>query len=453
MPSSRKPNRAMVLATGAAMALMLSTQPLSAHADPVYPSAGQVNEAKAAVGDKAAQIAVVEAQLMASNARLDEVQTAAGVANEKYNLARILLQQRTAAATSAGHRAAAAQKAADLASDKLGHFAAAAYRQGGSLGQLEAFLSSKGPQDVLDRAAGIQLITDIRSQIMQDTDASSVVAGVLRRQAARAQAQQLAAEQAAETARAAAQAQVESAVAETARIHVQQSAMITALATLRNTSVTLERQRQDGLKAAAEARAAAAVKAGAQARASAQARAASTARAASKARAAKDAARGQAAAAAEAQRLGQLAANRPVTQAQAPDPAPSPVSDDPVPSRGGVSAVIAFAQAQIGDPYQWGAAGPSTWDCSGLTQMAWAQAGVYLSHYTGYQWEESRRVPLRDLQPGDLVFFGDSGPTSHHMGLYVGNGRMIEAPYTGANVRYSSNWRGRSDILPYGGRP
>jgi len=85
--------------------------------------------------------------------------------------------------------------------------------------------------------------------------------------------------------------------------------------------------------------------------------------------------------------------------------------------------------------------------------MAWAQAGVRLSHFTGYQYSETSRVALADLQPGDLVFFGDTGETSYHMGLYVGGGQMIEAPYTGANVRYASNWRGRGDILPYGGRP
>ncbi len=439
----RKPIRArLVVATGAALALVLSTSPLIAQADPVYPSAGEVDAARAAVGDKATQVAAVQAQLMASNARLAEVQKAAEMANEAYNLARILLQQRTDAAKAAGERAAAAQKTADIASDRQGQFAARIYMQGGNLGQLEAFLSSKGPQDALDRAAGIALITDIRSRIMQDADASSVVAGVLRRQAARAQAQQLAAEQAAESARTAAQTQVDSAAATTANIHTLQSAMITQLATLRNTSVALERSRQNGLTAEAEARAAAAAKAASRARAAA-ARAASTARAKAAARAR--------AAAAEAERLRDLAEDRPVTPAPARDYEPSPVFDGPVPPRAGTAAVIAFAQAQLGEPYLWGAAGPSSWDCSGLTQMAWAQAGVYLSHYTGYQWSESRRVPLTELRPGDLVFFGDSGPTSHHMGLYVGNDQMIEAPHSGAVVRYASIWR--SDILPYGGRP
>jgi cell wall-associated NlpC family hydrolase len=408
VPSTRRLIRAQWLfVTAAALTIVMGTPTFSAHADPVYPSAGEVARAKAAAGDKAAQVATIENQLVASNARLVNVQMAAEVASEKYNLARVLLEQRTEAARGAGRRAAEAQKTADASSDKLGQFAATAYMQGGNLGQLEAFLSSKGPQEVLERAAGIQLVTDIRSRIMQDAQASSEVAAVLRRQAAQAQAQQLAAELAAESARAAAQTQVDLAVAETANIKKQQGAMIAQLAALRSTSVALEGQRQAGLKAAAEARAAARARAAAEA---------------ADARRARAAARNQGGG-----------------------------SSFPVPSRGGVSAVIAFAESQIGEPYVWGAAGPSSWDCSGLTQRAWAQAGVNLAHYTGFQWAETRRIPLADLQPGDLVFYGGSGPSSHHVGLYIGSGTMIEAPHTGAFVRYSPIYR--SDLLPYGGRP
>lgn len=427
--------RFRMLSSSCAVLALVTTIPVaSARADPVYPSAGQVRAAKAAVGDKAAQIAVVEGRLKVSNARLVEVRMAAEVANEKYNLARLLLQQRTVEAAAAGKRADAAQKAADLASDKLGHFAAATYMQGGNLGQLEAFLSSKGPQEVLDRAAGIQLITDIRNGIMQDADASSVVAGVLRRLAARAQAQQLAAQQVAESARVAAQAQVDLAAAETVRIQREQGAMIAQLATLRNTSVALERARQSGLKAESDARAAAARKAAVQARA-AQARRVAKAAAAARASAAKKAAR------------------RSPTPSQTPDRTSPPSPSTERPPRGGVSAVIAFAEAQVGDPYLWGAAGPDSWDCSGLTMMAWAQAGVNISHYTGWQWAETSRVDLADLRPGDLVFYGDSGPTSHHMGLYIGGDMMINAPHTGANVRYDNIYSFGNDLLPYGGRP
>ena len=82
---------------------------------------------------------------------------------------------------------------------------------------------------------------------------------------------------------------------------------------------------------------------------------------------------------------------------------------------------------------------------------AWQRAGVNLSHFTGAQWGETARVAISDLRPGDLVFFGSSGAGSHHVGLYVGGGQMIEAPYTGANVRYASIYR--SDLVSYGGRP
>jgi hypothetical protein len=144
MASTRKSIRVqLIIATAAALAIVATTSTVSAHADPVYPSAGEVKAAKAALGDKAAQIAVVEGQLAASNARLVKVQTAAEVAAEKYNLARVLLQQRSDAAKTASKRAAAAQKRAGIASDKLGQFAASDYMRGGNLDQLDAFLSSK----------------------------------------------------------------------------------------------------------------------------------------------------------------------------------------------------------------------------------------------------------------------------------------------------------------------
>jgi len=117
-----------------------------------------------------------------------------------------------------------------------------------------------------------------------------------------------------------------------------------------------------------------------------------------------------------------------------------------------VAAVIAFARAQLGERYVWGGAGPDVWDCSGLTMMAWRQAGVRLSHYTGYQWAETDRVPISQLRPGDLVFYGTSGPNSHHVGLYIGNGQMIHAPNPSTVVKIASIYS-MSDLLPYGGRP
>jgi peptidoglycan DL-endopeptidase CwlO len=97
--------------------------------------------------------------------------------------------------------------------------------------------------------------------------------------------------------------------------------------------------------------------------------------------------------------------------------------------------VLAFARAQIGKPYVWGASGPSSYDCSGLTLAAWKAAGVELPRSTGHQANTGTRVATEDLLPGDLVFFYDD---ISHAGIYIGDGMMIHAPKPGANVREES---------------
>ncbi|MDQ1719641.1 MAG: peptidoglycan DL-endopeptidase CwlO [Pseudonocardiales bacterium] len=98
------------------------------------------------------------------------------------------------------------------------------------------------------------------------------------------------------------------------------------------------------------------------------------------------------------------------------------------------------ALARIGDPYVWAAAGPTTFDCSGLTQWAWAKAGVNLTHYTGSQAVQGVRVQPNQLLPGDLVLFGSD---KHHVGMYLGAGYLLDAPDTGAYVRVDKiSWFG-----------
>jgi cell wall-associated NlpC family hydrolase len=439
------------------IATMSVTTALAATAEPapkpVYPSKSQVDRAKAAVTSTAGQISQLDAQYAAASARLADVQDQAAAANEAYNGARYELDQRTAEATAAKKRAADAQSRADAASLVVRQYAATVYQEGGSLGSLEAYLSASGPQDLMDRAAALEAVGDARARTLQQAAATSVVADTMRRQAALAEEQQAAAAQAAEAARDTAKAKAEQAQAAATQIQTQQQHLVTQLASLRKTSVDLEKQRQDGLAAAAAARAAAAEAArqarlaAARAKAARDAAAKRAAEAAAK-RAAAEAARQRAVAAAAEKAAAKAAKGRTETTSPKPsDPPPPP----PPASRGGVSAVIGYAQAQLGKPYGWGASGPGSFDCSGLTMMAWRQAGVYLSHYTGAQWSETSRVAISDLRPGDLVFFGHSGPSSHHVGLYVGGGQMIEAPHTGAVVRYASIYR--SDLLPYGGRP
>ncbi len=96
------------------------------------------------------------------------------------------------------------------------------------------------------------------------------------------------------------------------------------------------------------------------------------------------------------------------------------------------SGAVAAAEGRVGDPYVWGAAGPQAFDCSGLVEWAYAQAGVYLPHYSGAQYDDTIHIPMSDLEPGDLVFPADPG---EHVAIYIGNGEIVQAPYTGANVQ------------------
>ena len=103
------------------------------------------------------------------------------------------------------------------------------------------------------------------------------------------------------------------------------------------------------------------------------------------------------------------------------------------------TAALAVARAFTGSPYVWGGANPSTgFDCSGLVQWAYAQTGVRLPRTAQQQYDATFRVPLDQLKPGDLVFFANTYPSHEritHVGIYVGNGRMLNAPVEGDVIR------------------
>jgi cell wall-associated NlpC family hydrolase len=123
-------------------------------------------------------------------------------------------------------------------------------------------------------------------------------------------------------------------------------------------------------------------------------------------------------------------------------PAPPPAFTGPNQAAPGATTAIAYARAQLGKPYQWGGAGPASFDCSGLVMMAWAQAGVYFPHLAQDQYDMTTRIRLSDLLPGDLVFFGTPNDV-YHVGIYIGGGNMIDAPETGQDVSVSTiYWNG-----------
>lgn len=99
------------------------------------------------------------------------------------------------------------------------------------------------------------------------------------------------------------------------------------------------------------------------------------------------------------------------------------------------AAAVAYAESQIGTPYVWGGASPQTgFDCSGLVVWAYGLAGVVVPRVANNQWQDEPHVAMDELVPGDLVFFG-TGNYADHVGIYVGDAAMVDAPYTGADVR------------------
>jgi cell wall-associated NlpC family hydrolase len=122
----------------------------------------------------------------------------------------------------------------------------------------------------------------------------------------------------------------------------------------------------------------------------------------------------------------------------------SPSSGSGAPAAG-ADAAVAEARRQLGKPYEYGAAGPDSFDCSGLTSWSWRAGGKQLSHSSQAQWSETSRVAIDNLQPGDLLFYGSP---IHHVGIYIGDGQMIEAPETGKTVRITTIYR--SDLVGAG---
>ncbi|MFJ3041284.1 C40 family peptidase [Streptomyces tendae] len=109
------------------------------------------------------------------------------------------------------------------------------------------------------------------------------------------------------------------------------------------------------------------------------------------------------------------------------------LGDDAKPSSGGESAVR-FAVEQLGKPYEWGAEGPASYDCSGLTSVAWERAGTPIPRTSQEQWARLDHVPLDELRPGDLVVYF---PEATHVAMYLGDGMVVQAPRPGADVKVS----------------
>ncbi|WP_396454611.1 NlpC/P60 family protein [Actinomadura sp.] len=394
--------RLVALTSGLAIGMSLLVPVASARpsADP-GPSARDVERSERQVRERAAEVGRTKARLAQADGELHRLAAAAEAAIERYNGEQVKLARSQQSYRDAQGRLAEADERVEQTRAELASFAARVYRDNTGYDQISsALVGDGGPQGFMDRAGMVEMLAKRRTAMVRRVEASKTVADVFRRQADTALKEQQAATRRADEARRVAQEAVARQQASVQRIEA-------------------EKRRLERRLGAAQARAARVKRAREKAREKAEARKA-----------------------------------RSLLTASSPSVAGLTSS-----TRGAIAARAALKW--LGTPYSWGggnAFGPSYgveqgagtvgFDCSGLAMYAWNKAGVRLDHWTGTQWTSGPHVPISALRPGDLVFFAtdpsDPG-TIHHVGIYIGDGRMVEAPYTGARVRISSIYR--SDLI------
>ena len=367
--------------------------------DPKPPSAAQIKAAENRVRQQQAVLGTAQGKLSAATRELTRFQDQAETLTEHYDQTRVNEQRAAAAYTVTEARLRHAEQQQAQSRDRVAALAAEEFESGGGFDPVTAMIGdAHGPQAYLRQVGMGQVLAQWGTETLSANQANDAVAQVFRTQAHKLLVAQQADLRAANDLKVA----------------------IKAAVSRQQTLVKLTKGNRDkaaGQLDSAEARASN-LKAARQAALAAQATAAAER------------------ATTAAERATAAAGSNASGSAQAPS-----WSDNAGASSTQGDIAANWALSQLGKPYLWGGAGPAEYDCSGLTMMAWARAGVQLLHYTGYQWEEGPHVPLNELQRGDLLFYATntSDPsTIHHVAIYIGNGMMVNAPHTGAFVRIDS---------------
>jgi peptidoglycan DL-endopeptidase CwlO len=399
-----------------AAVLSVNTAAVADRHKPV-PTQAQVDRAKAAADAKAGDVAALQASLAVANARLHTAAEKAEVAAEAYNGAMWRLEQAKQATAAA--QAAVADALAHVAEQRAGiaQLVTQSYQDGTVLNGVTAFLGADGPAGVMSRMGVVQSAGDSMQARFDQYTALNALARVAEDKAEKAEKSQSAlAAKAAKLRDEAAQA-ANVASSETAAIAGQRQQLIADLAAAQKITVELATKRQQGLERQAN-----------QAAAAAAAKAAKTK--AVKAKHQADDAKDEA----------DLTQDQ-LAQFGVEGGWELPGLTMPKGTSEAAKAAIEFARKQLGEPYVWAAAGPNAWDCSGLTMMAWREGGISLPHYSAAQYQQTAHIRAAQLQPGDLVFWGSSPNTIHHVAIYIGkqNGVdvIIQAPRTGDVVKVS----------------
>lgn len=371
------------------------------------PTKAQIDAAKAAEAAKSAAAAAASSKLNSAKSTLRQLTAASDAATAKYHVAQRNLVAATATAKAAAAHSAAAQAAVAAANQTIGKMASNAYIMGSGFTDLESVLHSTGPQDLIDRLSTLNQLGAGNATALKRYQSAAVVAKAAKLAADRAKAAQLVATQKVAAAKAIADQAKADQAKEVSRLSTIQNKLMSDLAKARNIRLTLEQQLQ--LAQLEEANA-------------------------------------------------NIASHTPNQFKVWPDRGfkgrSTTRSTDLI-----RATAVEFAKKQVlaRKPYVWGAQGPSSFDCSGLVYAAYKSAGLGYPNWSrlnaALYFVDTKRVPLSQLIPGDLLFYSYDGSVQniHHITIYAGNGMMWEANSKRVGLIFSSIYSVKG-LMPSGGR-